>query len=77
MTDPIEVRKLTALLQVSCCLLTDTTGVNHCDHPAPPEPSRWLRARWTAGERWTRLRRRAGSWVAGVDIDGLENGDYL
>lgn len=66
----LTVRKATAYLPVSCCLLTDTTGVNHCTHPAPPPPSRWLRARWRMSDRWQHLRLHVGSWIAGADLRG-------
>jgi hypothetical protein len=72
MTEPhVEAQKLTAYLPVSCCMLTDTTGVNHCQHPPlvyPPVPWR-RRLRWGIQSRWAALRYRLGSWIAGVDLD--------
>lgn len=39
------------------------------EHP-PPAPAPWRkRLRWRLSARWSRLRMRAGSWVAGVDLD--------
>jgi hypothetical protein len=52
-------------------MLTDTTGVNHCQHPPlvyPPVPWR-RRLRWGIQSRWAALRYRLGSWIAGVDLD--------
>ena len=65
----MAVRKAAAYVPVSCCLLTDATGVNHCQHPAPPRPPWRRRLRWRIQNRWSALRMRAGSWVAGVDLD--------
>lgn len=62
------VHKYAAFVPVSCCLLTDTTGINHCQHPLPPPPSRWQRLRWRTRERWHHLRMHIGSWIAGVDL---------
>jgi hypothetical protein len=64
------VRKLTAYVPVSCCALTDATGENHCQHPAPPRAPLRRRLRWRVTDRWSQLRYRVGSWVAGVDLDG-------
>lgn len=65
----LEVRKLTAFMPVSCCVITDATGKNHCEHPPPP-PLPWhTRARWRLRSWWSGLRMRVGSWVAGVDLD--------
>ena len=70
MSEPeLVARKATTYLPVSCCVLTDTTGVNHCDHPQPPPPPWARRLRWRLAERWRTLRRRLGSWVAGVNLD--------
>jgi hypothetical protein len=72
-TPPLAVTKWGQQIPVSCCQLTAHTGVNHCTHPpAPPIPWR-KRAQWRAWEQWHRLRRRVGSWIAGVDIEELEN----
>lgn len=72
---PITVKRATMSLPVTCCLMTDTTGVNHCQHPPityprPPWPKRtrvWIRSRWNG------LRYRLGSWIAGVDLDREED----
>lgn len=68
----IEVRKLAALIPVSCCVMTDTTGVNHCEHPPPPQPPLHRRLRWRLRSSWEALRLRAGSWVAGVNLEDDE-----
>lgn len=49
-----EVRKLSAYIPVSCCVLTDSTGVIHCEHPpVVVKPLPWT---WRARERWWDLR---------------------
>lgn len=68
-SEPVEVRKAQAYTPVSCCILTDSTGINHCTHPAPPRPSWANRTRWHIRSWWSGLRLRAGSWIAGVDLD--------
>lgn len=58
-----HARKLRVYLPVSCCLLTEETGVDHCIHPPreyPPLP--WT---WRARERWHNLRERVARWIAG------------
>lgn len=65
----VAVRKFAAYFSVSCCQLTDSTGVNHCEHPPPPPIPRWTRLRWRIRSWWSGLRMRLGSWVAGVDLD--------
>jgi hypothetical protein len=66
------VRKASYYMPVSCCQLTDSTGVNHCEHPPPP-PVPWRRRlRWRISDRWWALRLRLGSWVAGRDLDEEE-----
>jgi hypothetical protein len=60
---PIAVRKLAAYVQVSCCALTDSTGVNHCEHPAPV--AHRLPWTWRARERWWDLRERVARRIAG------------
>lgn len=68
---PLTVHKMTAYIPVSCCLLTDTTGVSHCQHPPTPRPViPWRRrARWWLSGHWSALRMRVGSWIAGVDLE--------
>lgn len=63
MTEPREIRKLAAYVPVSCCVLTDTTGENHCEHPPPVvKPLPWT---WRARERWWDWRERVARWIAG------------
>jgi hypothetical protein len=72
-TTPLIARKLQAFVPVSCCVLTDTTGENHCEHP-PPQPIPWRRRlRWRLRARWDAFRLRLGSWVAGVDLNERED----
>lgn len=74
MTDPeLTVHKLAAYLPVSCCQMTDSTGVNHCEHPPPPRPPWRRRLRWAVSARWGALRMRLGSWLAGVDLDDRDD----
>jgi hypothetical protein len=66
------VHKASTYMPVSCCQMTDSTGVNHCKHPPPP-PIPWrTRLRWRIRSRWDGLRLRLGSWVAGRDLDEEE-----
>jgi hypothetical protein len=68
--DPeIAVRKLRAFMHVTCCEMTDSTGVNHCEHPPPPRPPLHRRLHWRISSWWAGLRMRVGSWIAGVDLD--------
>lgn len=54
MTESREIRKLAAYVPVSCCALTDSTGINHCEHPpVVVKPLPWT---WRARERWWDLR---------------------
>jgi hypothetical protein len=62
-TEPRQVRKLSAYIPVSCCYLTDSTGVNHCEHP--PREVKPLPWTWRARERWWDLRERAARALAG------------
>lgn len=65
----LQVEALSTQVLVSCCQLTDATGVNHCEHP-PLSRLPWRRrALWRAAGWWARLRLRVGSWVAGVNFD--------
>lgn len=70
-TEPITVRKATMYLPVSCCALTDTTGVNHCTHPERPIP----RLPWTKRTHtrllmaWRSARYRLGCWIAGTELN--------
>jgi hypothetical protein len=58
-----EVRKLSAFVPVSCCVLTDATGENHCEHPPlVVKPLPWT---WRARERWWDLREWLARRVAG------------
>jgi hypothetical protein len=75
-TPMVQVHKLQAYAPVSCCVLTDTTGENHCEHPPPPPPPPipWRRRlRWRLRARWDAFRLRLGSWVAGVDLNERED----
>jgi hypothetical protein len=75
-TPAITVRKLGAYIPVSCCQLTDATGVNHCEHPPPPPPRRqpWhRRLRWRVRAVVLRARYRLGCWIAGLDVDPEED----
>lgn len=63
------VNKLSTYMPVSCCVMTDTTGVNHCEHPPPPPVPRLTRLRWRLRDRWSTFRMQLGSRVAGVDLD--------
>ena len=56
-----QVRKWSMILPIS-------TEMADPHRPAPPL-SRWLRARWRLSEQWWQVRRRVGSWIAGVDLD--------
>lgn len=65
---PIEVRKLSVHVPVSCCYLTDSTGQNHCQHPprvVTPVPWTWRRARNRALGRWWDLRKWMARGLAG------------
>lgn len=71
---PLEVKKLTAYQNVSCCVLTDATGENHCKHPpyvAPPVPL-LRRLRYRLRGWWSGLRMRLGSFIAGADLSERE-----
>lgn len=70
---PLEVKKLSSYMQVPCCMLTDTTCVDRCQHPAP-EPLSWhLRLRWRLSSWWSGLRLRVGSWIAGADLEDRDD----
>jgi hypothetical protein len=60
---PIEARKLAYHVPVSCCLLTDTAGTNHCQHP--PRVVKPLPWTWRARERWWDLRENLVRRLAG------------
>ncbi len=66
MTEPFEVKKYAQFVQVSCCVMTDATGVNHCQHPTPPpfKPSLRVRALYY----WYRMRWNVGLWIGGPDL---------
>lgn len=72
---PIDVHRLAVTLPVSCCVLTETTGVDHCDHPPAPRSPWHTRLRWRAGDWWRSVRLRLGSWIAGVDLAD-DGGDW-
>ena len=60
---PLHVRKLAQYVEVPCCLLTDESGVDHCEHvPRVYPPLPWT---FRARERWHDLRERVGRWIAG------------
>ena len=67
--DGMVVRKLSAYMPVTCCQMTDSTGVNHCEHPPTPRPPWRRRLHWRLSSWWYGLRMRTGSWIAGVDLD--------
>ena len=55
MSDPeITVTKYGATVPISCCVLTEATGENHCVHPPAPRARlpwhRWLR--WSISAWW-------------------------
>lgn len=52
----IKVTKFSYSMPVSCCVLTDSTGENHCKHPLPPPPTRRQRMRWALQDWWWRNR---------------------
>jgi hypothetical protein len=62
-----EVTRVAAHVSVSCCVLTDSTGANHCKHPPPPTPPWHRRIRYRLADRWRRLRERVGYAIAGRD----------
>jgi hypothetical protein len=64
MSDPIQPAKLGAYLPVSRCMLTDSTGVNHCKHPPLPRPPWHRRLRYRLVDRWWQLRERIGYAIA-------------
>ncbi len=66
--EPI-VFKMPGWLPVSCCVLTDSTGENHCTHAPPPRPKWHRRLRWRISDRWSSFRLRLGSWIAGRDLN--------
>jgi hypothetical protein len=72
------VKKLSVFVPVSCCLLTDTTGEQHCEHEpyAPPPDTRSWHVRWRAEVKlWVWARRlKLGMKIAGlVDTDLVMN----
>jgi hypothetical protein len=68
-TPPITIVKMAHHIPITCCALTDATGVNHCQHPSPPTPPWHRRLRWRAHDHWRALRLRAGTWIAGLPLD--------
>jgi hypothetical protein len=69
----ITAWRAVAWMQVTCCLLTDTTGENHCDHPPPPPVPRLRQLRWRLSSTWADLRLRVGMWIAGVPLERLDD----
>lgn len=71
MTGPREIRKLSTFVPVSCCVLTDSTGVNHCEHPPPvvkPLPWTWrARERWWDAREWLARALAGHRWPDGVE----------
>lgn len=65
----IEARKIESHVPVSCCLLTDYTGQNHCDHGPliTPRQSWRTRLRWNVERIFTKTRARIGFAIAGYD----------
>lgn len=57
------IKKLSAYVPVSCCVLTDSTGENHCTHP--PRVIEPLPLSWRLRNRWTDLRLALAKWIAG------------
>ena len=53
-----EVRKVGYTVPVSCCVMTDHTGVNYCKHPPYPPVSRWRRAKYALRSWWWQHRPR-------------------
>jgi hypothetical protein len=48
----VKVNKIGYYVPVSCCVMTDSTGVNYCEHPAPPPLSRRRRIRLNLQVWW-------------------------
>lgn len=61
--EPLTVQKLGVYLPVTCCMLTDSTGVDSCEHPPRVYPP--LPLSWRMRERWRDLRERVARWIAG------------
>jgi len=70
----ITVHKVGGIVPISCCLLTDYTGVNHCKHePHVARPVPWRRRiHWAIRSRIRRGRRLLGRWIAGISSDEWE-----
>ena len=68
---PLLVQKAGGYMPVSCCVLTDATGENHCDHEpyVYPKPPIHRRVKWWVQSRWSSTRMRLGSWIAGTNLD--------
>jgi hypothetical protein len=68
----IEARKIAAYQPVSCCLLSEYTGQNHCEHaPIEFRRSPWrVRLRWTIEHTFAKTRARIGFAIAGYDPRG-------
>jgi hypothetical protein len=56
MTEDFQVRKIGWTLPVSCCVMTDATGINHCQHPPPKPLTRRQRVRYAWLSWWWRNR---------------------
>lgn len=62
---PTSVMKLSAYTSVTCCLLTDETGIDHCEHPPRlVKPLPWT---WRARQRWWDVRVAVARWIAGSE----------
>lgn len=60
---PLTVQKLGHYMPVTCCMLTDATGEDHCEHlPKVYPPLPWT---FRVRERWAGLRERVARWIAG------------
>ncbi|WP_062434951.1 hypothetical protein [Herbidospora daliensis] len=67
---PIPIRRLTGYVKIPNELLADY-GLAPDGYAPPPTAkiSRWRQLRWKLGDRWTNLRLRAGSWIAGINLN--------
>lgn len=68
--DEFRVHKYVAYVPVSCCLMTDSSGIDYCDHPpiVYPRAPWYVRAGWLVRRVVSRTRYRIGVWVAGVEL---------
>lgn len=70
----IDVKRFAAIMPISCCLLTDSTGENHCAHEPIrfPGPTRWQRFR----AAFKRRKYQFVVWLARLDEDEICNEWY-